>query len=138
MAILKIRDENGNIVEIAAIKGEKGDPGDPANMDEINVAIENAINSTGIASIEQTTTSTEDGGTNIITATLKSGVKSTFTIRNGNKGDKGDKGEDYVLTAADKAEIVASVLSAANIAYVGSAEPTSNIGNDGDIYIVTE
>ena len=29
----------------------------------------------------------------------------------GEKGDKGDKGDDYVLTAADKSEMVSSVLS---------------------------
>lgn len=133
-------------IYLGNIKGPKGDAGDPANMDEVNIAIQAAIDRTGIASVEQTTTSTEDGGENIITATLKSGEKSTFTIKNGSKGkqgDKGDKGDkpvkgtDY-FTDEDKAEIVADVLSAASIAYVSETAPTSDIGNDGDIYIVTE
>ena len=47
----------------------------------------------GIESIEQTTTSTADGGENVITIELTNGVKSTFTVFNGSKGSKGDKGD---------------------------------------------
>ncbi len=47
------------------------------------------------------------------------------------------KGEDYVLTEADKQEIAEMVMDTASIAYVGSASPTSDIGKDGDIYIVS-
>lgn len=48
----------------------------------------------GITSIEQTTTSTADGGSNVITATLSDGTTSAFTIRNGNKGTDGKNGKD--------------------------------------------
>lgn len=48
----------------------------------------------GIVSIEQTTTSTESGGTNIITATLSNGQVSTFNIKNGAKGSAGANGND--------------------------------------------
>ena len=86
----------------------------------------------GVESITQTTTSTEDGGSNIVTATLTDGTTSTFTIRNGSKGSQGEqgiqgiqgepgadgedgytpiRGTDY-WTDEDKAEIVASVISA--------------------------
>ena len=47
----------------------------------------------GIDSIGQTTTSTEDGGINIVTVTLTDGSSTTFQIRNGSKGGKGDKGD---------------------------------------------
>lgn len=47
----------------------------------------------GIQSVEQTTTSTDDGGTNIITVTKTDGSTSTFQVVNGSKGDKGDKGD---------------------------------------------
>ena len=47
----------------------------------------------GIASIEQTTTSTEDGGENILTITSTEGQKATFTVKNGSKGSKGEKGD---------------------------------------------
>lgn len=43
----------------------------------------------GIQSIEQTTTSTENGGVNIITCTLTDGTVSTFEIRNGSGGTSG-------------------------------------------------
>jgi hypothetical protein len=68
----------------------------------------------GIASVKQTTTSTADSGSNIITITLTDGTTSTFTVRNGAKGSKGDTpilGKDY-FTPAEKAEMVNSVLSA--------------------------
>jgi hypothetical protein len=47
----------------------------------------------GIASIEQTKVSTEDGGENIITIFLKSGEAIPFSIYNGGKGSPGDKGD---------------------------------------------
>lgn len=47
----------------------------------------------GVQSIVQTTTSTVDSGTNVITATLTDGTKTTFNIKNGSKGSKGDKGD---------------------------------------------
>lgn len=59
---------------------EKGDQG---NTGEQGVSVE---------SIEQTTTSSESEGTNVITATLSDGTTSTFNIKNGAKGEKGDTG----------------------------------------------
>ncbi len=47
----------------------------------------------GIASIEQTSTSNESGGENIVTVTLTDGQTSAFSVLNGAKGDKGDPGE---------------------------------------------
>ena len=91
----------------------------------------------GIASVEQTTTSTQDGGYNVVTITLTDGTASSFRVRNGTKGPKGDtgpqgpigpkgdtgpqgiqgvqgpqgeKGDPYTLTEADKNSIVQSVL----------------------------
>lgn len=46
----------------------------------------------GIQSVEQTTTSTEDGGTNVVTVTKTDGTTSAFTVRNGSKGSEGDTG----------------------------------------------
>ena len=46
----------------------------------------------GIQSVEQTATSTEDGGANIITVTKTDGTSSTFTVRNGSKGSTGATG----------------------------------------------
>lgn len=51
----------------------------------------------GVQSIVQTTTSTESGGTNIITSTLTDGTTSTFQIRNGLRGEKGDQGDTILV-----------------------------------------
>ena len=47
----------------------------------------------GVTSIEQTTTSTEDSGTNFVTITKSDGTETVFVVRNGSKGSTGEKGE---------------------------------------------
>lgn len=47
---------------------------------------------TSISKIEQTTTSSEDGGINVITVTLTNGTTATFRIQNGSKGSTGPQG----------------------------------------------
>ena len=68
---LKVKDQNGNWIDIPAFKGDMG---------------------VGIASVVQTTKSTADDGDNIITVTLTNGTKSTFTVQNGSKGSDGESG----------------------------------------------
>lgn len=58
----------------------------------------------GIASIQQTTKSTEDDGVNVITVTLTDGSKSTFEVENGSKGSKGDKGDKGDSIKGDKGD----------------------------------
>lgn len=64
----------------------------------------------GISSVKQTTTSTEQGGENVITITLTDGKTSTVKIQNGKtgetgaKGDTPERGQDY-WTAADIASM---------------------------------
>ena len=71
----------------------------------------------GIASVEQTTTSQEGGGINVITVTKTDGETSTFEIRNGQDGKTGAdghtpvRGTDY-WTNDDKTEIINAVLEA--------------------------
>ena len=65
------------------IKGPKGDIGEKGNSGKDGISV---------SSIIQTTTSSESGGTNIITATLSDGSTSTFNIMNGAKGDTGKQG----------------------------------------------
>ena len=66
------------------IKGPKGDIGEKGNSGNDGISV---------SSIIQTTTSSESGGTNIITATLSDGTTSNFNIMNGAKGDRGEKGD---------------------------------------------
>jgi hypothetical protein len=92
----------------------------------------------GVKTVAQTTTSSADGGSNVVTVTLTNGTTSTFTVKNGSKGStgatgqqgpKGDtgatgpagqngadgktpvKGTDY-FTEADKQEMVSQVSNA--------------------------
>ena len=55
----------------------------------------------GIAKIEQTTKSTDDGGVNIITVTLTNGVKETFEIKNGSGGNVNGDWQQNDNTQAD-------------------------------------
>ena len=52
----------------------------------------NGADGIGIQSVEQTATSTEDGGTNVITVTKTDGTSSAFTVKNGSKGSTGATG----------------------------------------------
>lgn len=69
----------------------------------------------GVESVEQTTTSTEDSGTNVVTVTLTDGTTSTFTVKNGSKGNDGAPNEiDTTLSisgAAADAAVTGSKFS---------------------------
>lgn len=45
-----------------------------------------------IRSVEQTTTSAADGGTNVVTITLSDGSKQELIVRNGSRGSTGPAG----------------------------------------------
>lgn len=64
---------------------------------------EGGVDGVGITSVVQTTTSTDDGGSNVVTVTLTDGTTSTFTVKNGSKGSQGEKGETGA-TGADGAQ----------------------------------
>ena len=66
---------------------------DTSEKSNIVDAINEAIKTGKIESIEQTKTSTEDNGENEITITLTDGRKYSFKFYNGSKGSKGDKGD---------------------------------------------
>lgn len=55
-------------------------------------SIPQVINGAGIKSIEQTATSTEDGGVSTIAITTTEGERVRFDIRNGSKGEQGIQG----------------------------------------------
>ena len=55
----------------------------------------------GIASIEQTTTSAEDGGTNVITVTDSEGNEYNFQVKNGTKGLQGTQGDQGASAVFD-------------------------------------
>lgn len=92
--------------EAGEFKGDRGDPGVTMEYDEQSKMLvidysegndgDQTGNETGtgtpgvgIASVIQTTTSTEDGGVNVITVTKTDGSTSTFQVRNGSQGGIG-------------------------------------------------
>lgn len=103
--ILRIRDADGNVQEVMAIKGDSYVLTE-ADKQEIASMVATALSGVatieegggedgvGIVSIEQTTTSTDDGGDNVITVTLTNGQRYTFVVKNGSKGSAGKDGTD--------------------------------------------
>lgn len=107
-------------------KGDKGDTGAQGPQGDQGIQGEKGADGddgVGIQSVTQTTTSTADGGENVVTVTLTNGVTSTFKFKNGSKGSDGAagkdgadgktpvKGTDY-FTEDDKIELVTAVLTA--------------------------
>lgn len=72
--------DDGTTYTTPSLRGAPGEDGDPGDA------------GVGIASIKQTTTSSADGGTNVVTVTKTDGTSSTFSVKNGNKGSTGDTG----------------------------------------------
>lgn len=71
--------------QLAMLRGPEGQQGVPGTDGQDGV---------GIQSVEQTTTSAEDDGTNVVTVTKTDGTTSTFYVRNGSRGSTGPAGSD--------------------------------------------
>lgn len=104
--------------------------------EEVKDALRNGV---GIASVKQTTTSTADGGTNVVTVTLSNGTTSTFNVKNGSKGSSGTNGTNGKDGAdgEDGVTFTPSVDSAGNLSWTNNGgltnPPTVNIkGPKGD------
>lgn len=84
-------------------KGDKGDPGNDGTVSFEDLSPEQIAmlkgdkgdTGVGIESVEQTTTSDESEGVNVVTITLNNDEQTqhTFEVRNGKQGDKGDDGK---------------------------------------------
>ena len=110
-----IEDLNGS-QSFDVMDGENGSPG------KDGAAGQNGQDGVSITSVRQTTTSSADGGTNVVTVTLSNGQTATFNVKNGSKGSAGapgsngvdgytpQKGVDY-WTQADQEAIVSAVLA---------------------------
>lgn len=72
-----------------SLKGSKGDTGVTGPKGDTGAKGDTGVS---ITSVEQTTISSADDGTNVITVTLSDGTSSTFNIKNGSKGSTGDTG----------------------------------------------
>lgn len=87
----------------------------------------------GIQSVEQTTTSTEDNGENVITVTKTDGSQSTFKVRNGGKGNNGfsptietskiENGHEVKFNDVNSSNVI-KVMDGAALLYVVSPDET--------------
>ncbi len=71
-------------------KGDTGPQGPAGPTGPTGPQGEPGARGVSVVSVEQTTTSTESSGENVITVTLSDGTKSTFKVRNGAQGDVSD------------------------------------------------
>lgn len=99
-----------------------------------------------VSSIEQTTTSTESGGTNVVTCILSDGTVSKFNIKNGVDGKDGEDGTDgksAYQTALDngfegtEAEWVAS-LDGSTMQYLSYADYQAGNYDASKQYIIKD
>ncbi len=87
-------------------KGSKGEQGVQGVKGDTGISITN---------IQQTTTSEEDEGENIITISLDDGTQSTFKVKNGSRGSKGETGtgissvEQTTTSNEDKGENITTI-----------------------------
>lgn len=81
------------ITDLSGAQGIKGETGEQGPQGIQGPQGETGASGVSVSSVKQTTTSSEDGGNNIITVTLSDGTVSTFTIKNGNKGEQGIQGK---------------------------------------------
>ena len=121
MAILKIRDADGNVQEIIAIKGEAGKDGQPGKDYVLTEADKQEI-------------------ANIVLSSVVSVVDTDAVndhIEDKNNPHGVTCAQIGAVTQVELVNAVASALNNASIAYVGSATPANDTGKDGDIYIVS-
>lgn len=98
---------NGDAATFTVKNGSRGSTGG------IGPAGKDGTDGVGIAKVEQIAVSTADSGTNVYRVTLTNDKYTDFYIKNGSRGSTGPapvRGTDY-WTAADKAEVIAEVLS---------------------------
>lgn len=102
--VITVTLSNGNTETFTIRNGSKGSTGSPGAPGK------NGADGVGIASVEQIEVSVADSGTNVFRITLTDGDYRDIYIKNGSRGTAPVRGEDF-WTPADKAEIVAEVLS---------------------------
>lgn len=127
--------DDGTSYTTPNIRGATGNPG---------------VDGVGIASVHQTTTSTEDDGNNVFTVTLTDGTSSTFTVQNGSKGNPGytpQKGIDYFdgKDGADGKDGVSvthswngTTLTVTSASGTSSADLKGDKGDKGDAFTYSD
>lgn len=104
---------------IQGIQGIQGEPG------------------VGVSSIEQTSTSHEDEGINVITATLTNGNTSTFNVTNGSKGSKGDTGYSPTVTTSKQGKVTTITITDLNGTHTAEIRDGADGQGSGDMLKAT-
>lgn len=118
ISVLRVKDKDGNVIDIPAIKGEPGKDYVLTDADKQEIADLVGGGSGGFSPIIDIT---EIEGGHRVTITDVEGEKS-FDVLNGvdgKDGQNGKDGNDYVLTSADKTEIANAVLDSLQTAEGG-------------------
>ncbi len=97
-----------------------------------------------VTNIQQTTTSTADSGTNVVTVTLSDGTTKTFEIKNGSGGDDGQMlyatsgtgastaAKVATLSSGSISSLIAGTIVAVKFTYANTATtPTLNVNSKG-------
>lgn len=103
-AILRVRDENGNVHDIPAIVGPPGPPGKDGTMsfEDLTDAQKESLrgpeglpgdDGVGIQSIDQVSSSSSSGASNTIRVMMEDGRSYDFTVWNGARGEDGQRGQ---------------------------------------------
>ena len=90
------------------------------------------INGAGVRSIEQTQTSTEDNGVNIVTIYLTDGTSKTFEVRNGSKGSAGT-GESVAFPSVD--EVLSDMIASDIVPVVQDSDGSILVDSDESIIL---
>lgn len=89
---LTLEFDDGSTYTTPSIRGEAGAPGAPGKDGSDGEDGADGADGVGISKMEQTTASSEDGGSNVFKFTLTNGNAATFTVKNGSTGGTGERG----------------------------------------------
>ena len=90
--VVTITLEDGTASNVRICNGSKGSTGATGPKGDTGPKGEKGDSGAGIVSVTQTSTSTVDGGTNVVTFGLEDGTTSEVRIRNGSQGSVGPQG----------------------------------------------
>ena len=113
----------GDLSPDVFLQGPKGDKGDTGATGPAGA---NGTNGVSVSSVKQTTTSTADGGSNVVTVTLSNGTTSTFTVKNGSKGSTGSNGTNGVSVSSVKQTTTSTADGGSNVVTVTLSNGTTS------------
>ena len=148
-SLIKIRDQEGNIIEIPVFRGPKGEKGDPgvAPIDDENISTETVWSSQKVSNFIEENANSAIPEPTVEDAGLVIKVQEDGTYGLG-EGGISEVSADVVTAGTFAGQVVANAEATANLSVaqvrnvmVGTEEPTDEIIaslNIGDFYFVKE